>query len=82
MKLTAYTSPTPDVSMSVNSQGGAWKKHEMQALNMLVEANSHSLIQRFGKAMARDRRSRNLYMRLGYDLGGDLFSGKSPDENV
>lgn len=61
--ISALLTGHPNISLVARDpQGRAWKKHEMQALNMLLEANSHSLIQRFGKALARDQRSRNLYM--------------------
>lgn len=51
---------------SRSCKGRPWNKHEMQAVNQLVKANSHTLIRRFGRSLARNLRfARNLYMRLG-----------------
>lgn len=62
--ISALLSGHPNISLvGRDPQGRPWNKYEMQAVNQLVKANSHTLIRRFGRSLARHLRfARNLYM--------------------
>ena len=65
--LSILLSSHPNISLlRRDEQGRAWKGHEMQAVNMLIQQNSHAAVRHFGHELGKELRfSRHLFMSLG-----------------